>query len=247
MDIGLGWRDIVDILLLTLLFYQLMLLLKATRALPAIYGLVIIILVYFFSREMGLYTLQWLLENFLGSLFIVIIVLFQRDIRQMLTEVGLNRMRFWRKQSFNQENIQEIVDATKQMSQQKIGALIVIERRSPLGDILRGGTKLEALISRQLLVSIFFPKTPLHDGAVIISRGKIAAAGCILPLTTLASLQHDHGTRHRAAIGVTEESDAIVIVVSEEAGTISLAEKGTLIRSPDSMHLERALQVALET
>lgn len=245
---GTAWRDIIDIILVTMLFYQIIVRIKNTRALPAIYGLVIVILVYFFSREMGFYTLQWLLENFLASLFIIIIVLFQRDIREILTEMGLNRISlpFKQKKPVNEETINEIIAACKQMSQNKIGGLIVIERRSPLGDILRGGVSLDARISRALLVSIFFPKTPLHDGAVIIARNKIAAAGCILPLTVQQNLGSDRGTRHRAAIGVTEESDAVVIVISEEIGTISVAESGKLMPSPNEGHLRRVLEVALD-
>jgi len=244
-----SWRDVIDFLLVTLLFYQIIVRIKGTRAMPAIYGLLIIILVYFFSRELGFYTLQWLLENFLGSLFIIIIVLFQRDIREILTEMGLNRLKlpFLKKKAIpNEEIIDEIVTATRQMAQQKIGALIVIERRTPLGDILRGGITVDARITRALLVSIFFPKTPLHDGAVIIAHKRIAAAGCILPLTAQPNLANDHGTRHRAALGVTEESDALVVVVSEERGSVSIAEGGKLMASPSEMHLRRVLEVALD-
>ena len=250
MDItGFSWRDIIDVLLVTLLFYSIIVRIKGTRALPAIYALVLIVLVYFFSREMGIYTLQWLLENFLASLFIIIIILFQKDIRQILTEMGLNQVRlpfFKRKHASNDDLINEIVGACKQMARSKIGALIVMERRSPLGDILRGGVIIDARISRALLVSVFFPNTPLHDGAVVIAHGKLAAAGCILPLTAQPNLQNDHGTRHRAAIGVTEESDAMVIVVSEELGSISVAEGGKLMSSPNEVHLRRVLQVALD-
>ncbi len=244
-----SWRDVVDFALVTLLFYQIIVRIKGTRALPAIYGLLLLILVYFFSRELGFYTLQWLLENFLGSLFIIIIVLFQRDIREILTEMGLNRLRlpFLKKKSIpNEEIINEMLTAVRQMSHQKIGALLVIERRTPLGDLLRGGTNIDAKITRALLVSIFFPKTPLHDGAVLIAHKRIAAAGCILPLTTQTNMAHDHGTRHRAALGITEESDALVIVVSEELGSVSIAEGGRLMVSPSEMHLRRVLEVALD-
>lgn len=244
-----NWRVIIDFILITILFYQIIVRIRATRALPAVYGLFALILVYFFSRELGFYTLQWLLENFLGSLFIIIIVLFQRDIREILTEVGMNRLNFpffKRKKLPNEEIINELIAAARQMSHDQIGALIVIERRTPLGDILRGGVTVDARITRALLVSIFFPKTPLHDGAVIISRSRIAAAGCILPLTAQRNMTNDRGTRHRAAMGITEESDALVIVVSEERGTISIADNGKLTVSPNEMHLRRVLEVALE-
>ena len=245
MDItSFSWRDIIDVLLVTLLLYQIIVRIKGTRALPAIYALVLIVLVYFFSREMGIYTLQWLLENFLASLFIIIIILFQKDIRQILTEMGLNQIRLpflKRKNTINDDVINEILAACKQMTNNKIGALIVLERRSPLGDILRGGVTIDARISRALLVSIFFPNTPLHDGAVVIANGRLAAAGCILPLTVQPNLQNDHGTRHRAAIGITEESDALAIVVSEERGSISVAINGQLYPCSDSAHLRRLL------
>lgn len=244
-----SWRDIIDFILVTLLFYQVIVRIKGTRALPAIYSILFIILAYFFSRELGFYTLQWLLENFLGSLFIVIIILFQKDIREILTEVGLNRLRlpfFKKKQLPNEDIINEIVEATRQLAKQKTGALIVLERRSPLDDILRGGVILDARISRPLLVSIFSHNTPLHDGAVVIAQQRIAAAGCILPLSTQSTLANDHGTRHRAALGLTEESDALVLVISEERGSISVSENGKLILSPSEMHLRRVLEIALD-
>ncbi|MBQ4133640.1 MAG: diadenylate cyclase CdaA [Desulfovibrionaceae bacterium] len=244
-----NWREIIDFILVSFLFYQVIVRIRGTRALPAVYGLVALILIYFFSRELGFYTLQWLLENFLGSLFIIIIVLFQRDIREILTAMGLNRLNFpffKRRKIPNEEIVNELAAAARQMSHDRIGALIVIERRSPLGDILRGGVTVDAKITRALLVSIFFPKTPLHDGAVVIARGRVAAAGCILPLTAQQNMSNDRGTRHRAAMGVTEESDALVVVISEERGTISIAENGKLMVSPSEMHLRRVLEVALD-
>lgn len=239
----IGWRDILDMALVAVLFYRVIVLVKDTRAVSAIYGLLLLVLVYFVSRELGLYTLGWLLENFLGSLFLVIIVLFQRDIRQALTDMGARSFR--RRRSTEDEHLNEIIGAALYLAQRRIGALIVIERNVALGDMLERGVKLGARVSRELLITIFFPKTPLHDGAVIIRGRELAAAACILPLAAVTERQ-DFGTRHRAALGITEESDAVAVVVSEERGTITVAVGGKLTTSLDATRLKRVLRNILE-
>lgn len=242
-----GWRDFLDITLITILFYNIILMVRQTRAVAAIYGLALIILAYFISRWVGLVTLNLLLENVLRSLFLIVIIVFQRDIRQALTKIGARHWRFW---SFFRKHkdspiIPAITEAALYMAERKIGALIIVERGVPLGDTINRGTILNAEISPELLVSIFWPNSPLHDGATIIREGKILAAGCILPLSANET-KRDYGTRHRAAIGITEEADAVVVVVSEERGAISLCVGGDISKPLNKTSLPEALAAALE-
>ena len=239
---ALDWRDALDITLVTLLLYQIIQMVKGTRAVAAMLGLGVLMLVYFFSRMVGLYTLTWLLQHIFSSLFLVIVVIFQRDIRQALGEIGARYFRGRGKLRGN--TLDELVSACVEMGRLRIGALIVIERGIPLGDMMqREGERLDARLSRKLLMNIFYPKAPLHDGAVIISKGNITAAACILPLAVVQG--QNFGTRHRAALGITEESDALAVVVSEERGEISVASKGQLIRSLDAQKLKQVLSDAL--
>ena len=237
-----GWRDLLDILLVTVLLYRLLLMAHGTRSGAAMHGLLLVIFVYLVTRPMGINTLTWILENFLSSLVLVIVIIFQHDIRTALTYMGSRRGFFSSaRQKTNAELREKIADAASYMAQRKIGALIVIEGTVPLNDIAQGGVLLNADISRELLVTIFWHGSPLHDGAVVIRGNKIAAAGCILPLTTLVHGKQDYGTRHRAALGVTEDTDAIAVVVSEERGVASVAVKGKLIGGFDTAKLDRVL------
>ncbi len=236
--IPFSWRDILDITLVTILIYRVILLVKGTRALSALSGLLLLILIYLCAQYLGLYTLGWLLENIFGSIFLVIIILFHDDIRQALSKVGIHN--FWKKkQETSVELIDSIVWASQYFAKRRIGALIVFEREVALGDLMQEGVTLDAVISKELLLTIFYPMTALHDGAVIISKGRIAAAGCILPLAQMD--RQAFGTRHRAALGVTEVSDAFVIVVSEERGEISIVSRGKLIVIPNSEQLTESL------
>lgn len=239
-----GWRDILDIALVAFIIYRVIVLVKGTRAVSVFYGLLFLLVIYYFSDEFGLHTLHWLLANFLGSLFLVIIILFQRDIRKALAEMGAGRL--WFRSRPGLAILDELVLALLSMAQKRIGALVVIEKNTPLGDVLESGVKLNAAFSRDLLETIFYPNTPLHDGAVIIREDRIAAAGCILPLAVGIKARWDYGTRHRAALGMTEETDAIAIVVSEERGSISVAIGGKLITSLDEVRLRRVLASAWE-
>lgn len=234
--------DALDIALVSLLLYQVFQLLRGSRALAILMGLGILTGLYFLARALSLYTLSWLLQYIFGSLFVLIVVIFQADIRQALGEIG-SRGLFHRK-ALQQASVDDVVAACVEMARLRIGALIVIERRMRLGDMIkREGVRLDALISRQLLMNIFYPKAPLHDGAVIISGGRIMAGACILPLAVAKG--QNFGTRHRAALGITEESDAVAIAVSEERGEISIAMKGELIRSLDASRLRQVLNEIL--
>ena len=242
--IQFGWRDIVDIIVVAFIIYRVIILVKGTRAVPVFYGLLLLLVVFYFSGEFGLNTLHWLLANFLGSLFLVIIILFQRDIRKALAEMGAGRMFFRSKPGL--VILDELILSLISMAQKRIGALVVIEKGTPLGDVVESGVDLNSSFSKELLETIFYPNTPLHDGAAIIRGEKIVAAGCILPLAAGIKPNWDYGTRHRAAIGITEETDAIAIVVSEEMGKISLAIGGKLIASLDEVRLRRVLSSAWE-
>ena len=242
-NLQITWRDILDVLLVGYIFFRIILLIKGTRAVSVIYGLLLIIVTYFAAGQFGLYTLNWLLGNFLGSIFLVVIILFRRDIRKALAVMGATTI--FKKDSVQSAVLDELILALVHMAKNRTGALIVIERNVALGDMIERGVKLGAALSRELLITIFFPKTPLHDGAVIIRDNRIAAAACILPLA--AGLKHESslGTRHRAAIGVTEETDAVALIVSEERGSISLAVGGRITSSLNEARLKKVLAAAL--
>lgn len=232
------WRDALDILLAAFLLYQVIQLLRGSRALTVLTGLGLLTLLYFISRSMALYTLTWLLQHVFSSLFLLIVVIFQSDIRQALGEIGTNNL--FRKRALQHSAVEEVVMACVEMARLRVGALIVIERGTRLDDMIkREGVRVDALLSRQLLMNIFYPKAPLHDGAVLISKGRITAAACILPLAEAKG--QSFGTRHRAALGMTQECDAVVVVVSEERGEISVAMKGELVRSLDATRLRQVL------
>ncbi|MGX9367316.1 diadenylate cyclase CdaA [Desulfoplanes sp. PS50] len=242
-NLQFSWQDVVDIVLVAFIFYRLILLIRGTRAVSVIYGLFLLLVVYYSSGVFGLYTLHWLLGQFLGSIFLVVIILFQKDIRKALSAMGAGR--FWVKDRIGKEVIDELVLALSDMGRSKTGALVVIERNTPLGDIVERGVEINGLVTRDLLLTIFYPDTPLHDGAVIIRNDRIAAAGCILPLAVGLKHRASLGTRHRAAMGITEESDALAVVVSEERGTISVAIGGKIITSLEEVRLKRVLVSAL--
>lgn len=227
---------------MALLLYQVFQLLRGSRAMAILTGLGVIGALYLLARFVGLYTLEWLLQYIFGSLFILIVVIFQADIRQALGEMGAHR--FFRGKTLRESGVEEVVYACVEMARLRVGALIVIERSMKLGDMIkREGVRLDALISRQLLMNIFYPKAPMHDGAVIISSGRIMAGACILPLAVARG--QNFGTRHRAALGITQESDAVAIAVSEERGEISVAMKGELVRSLDASGLRQVLNEVL--
>jgi uncharacterized protein (TIGR00159 family) len=242
-NLQFSWQDVVDIVLVAFIFYRLILLIRGTRAVSVIYGLFLLLVVYYSSGVFGLYTLHWLLGQFLGSIFLVVIILFQKDIRKALSAMGAGR--FWVKDRVGKQVIDELVLALSDMGRSKTGALVVIERNTPLGDIVERGVEIDGLVTRDLLLTIFYPDTPLHDGAVIIRNDKIAAAGCILPLAVGLKHRATLGTRHRAAMGITEESDALAVVVSEERGTISVAIGGKITTSLEEVRLKRVLVSAL--
>jgi diadenylate cyclase len=244
--VSIRWQDVIDIAIVSALIYWIIILIKGTKAVQMIFGLALIIVAFIISRRGELLTLHWILNSFLSSIILVIIVIFQNDIRRALTTVGKNP--FFRGMSFTEEShfFEELIRASLSLASKKIGALIVFERNTGLGEYIEGGIDLEAKASKELIGSIFTPTSPLHDGAVIIRDGKIAAAGCFLPLSMDGEIDSDMGTRHRAAIGLTKETDAAVIVISEETGSISLALDGRITRNLDAPALRKILQRLFE-
>ena len=223
---SLRWQDVIDILIVTIIIYRIILLIRGTRAVQMLIGIIVITVIYFISRQLDLLTLHWLLKTFLNSIFLIVIIVFQRDIRRVLTQVG--KTPFQKHQAILSKDLNEIVKAAHHMARRRIGALIVIERETGLREYIESGHSLDAKLTRELLISIFMPSSPLHDGAVVVHNGRIHSAGCLLPLTHHTSLSKRYGTRHRAAMGLSEETDAVVIVVSEETQEISLAVNGTI-------------------
>ncbi|MBI5598948.1 MAG: TIGR00159 family protein [Deltaproteobacteria bacterium] len=208
----------IDIALVAVVLYWVMLLVKGTRGERMLWGLAVVVLVYFAAERMELLTLHWILNNFLGSIVIVIIVVFQQDIRRALVQMGRP---FTNHEAGATGFLDEISGAVAAMSSNRMGGLIVIERGIDLRDFLESGVNIDAEVSRELILTIFDPSSPLHDGAVFVRGGRIARAGCILPLTE-KKLAGKIGTRHMAAVGLSEETDAAVIVISEKTGEVSL-------------------------
>ena len=242
-NVQVTWRDILDVVLVGYIFFRLILLIKGTRAVSVVYGLLLVVIAYFAAGQFGLYTLNWLLGNFLGSIFLVVIILFRRDIRKALAAMGATTI--FKKDAVRSEVLDELILALVQMAKTRTGALIVIERNISLSDVVSGGIELDALFSKDLLLTIFHLDTPLHDGAVIIRDNKVHAAACILPLAVGLKHEASLGTRHRAAIGVTEETDAVALIVSEERGSISLAVGGRITSGLNEVRLQKVLGAAL--
>lgn len=236
-------RDLLDIGLVTFAVYRMLLLFRGTRAMQIAQGLLLVALVYFASQRLGLATAYMLLDRFLASLLLVVVVIFQGDIRRALIRVG-NRSFFfrWRK-SEDTRTLDEVSVVATQLAERRIGALIVFERDALLDEFVSHGTTLDAEVSQELLFAIFLPQqqNPLHDGAVLIRQGRIAKAGGILPLTGSTGLDRNFGTRHRAALGISEETDAVVVVVSEERGEVSLCFNGNIVRDLEGLSLRQAL------
>ena len=231
-----SWRDAIDIALVTLAIYWLLLLIRGTRAVQILFGVLVLIVLSLASQFFQFATTRWILDTLMGSAVLIIVVLFQHDIR---------RARFLRPDQEESAMVEEVVRAAQVLAQRATGALIVLERESALSDQIEQGMSINAELSTDLLISIFQTQSPLHDGAVVVRDGRIVSAGCILPLTLSQDLPEGVGTRHRAAVGVTEQSDALVIVVSEETAGISVVLGGEMLRDIDGPHLRVLLQEIL--
>lgn len=235
------FRDAIDVAIIAFVIYQIINLIRGTRAVQMLIGLVVVFVAFLSSRYFDLYALNWILDNFLGSILLVIVIIFQDDIRRALTQVG-TRPFFGVESGLHGQDLEEIIRAAVSLASKRIGALIVLQRDVGLNDFIEVGTRLDARVSKELITSIFQPLSPIHDGALIIHKGRIIAAGCFLPLTTNPHVSKTLGTRHRAAIGLTEETDAVVIVISEEEGAISMVREGRITRDLDAATLRSTLQ-----
>lgn len=238
----LRWQDALDIGIIAFVLYRLIHMIRGTRAMQMIIGLVVILLAYVSSQMFGLFTLNWVLDNFLGSIILVIIVIFQSDIRRALTQVGTAPLFGGADRIERGQVLEEITKAVVSLATRRIGGLIVLEREVGLNEYIEVGTRLDARVTRELLESVFIPHSPMHDGALVIQKGRVAAARCLLPLSVDPNLSQAFGTRHRAAVGLTEETDAVVIVISEERGKISLVVGGKVTQDLEGPQLRSSLQ-----
>ena len=242
----LRWQDVVDVAIIAFVSYRVINLIRGTRAAQMLMGLLVVFATYLGSQYFELYTLNWVLDNFLASMILVIVVIFQNDIRRALTQVGSGpTFAGGPDKMAHAQALEEVVRASSGLAGKRTGALLVFEREVGLNEYIEVGTRLDARVSRELIQSIFLPTSPIHDGALIVQKGRITAAGCFLPLTTNPNVSKTLGTRHRAAIGLTEETDAVVIVVSEEEGKVSLVREGKITRDLDPGTLRSTLQQLL--
>ena len=246
--------DIIDILVVSFIIYKAIEFMRETRSGQLVKGIVVLFCVFFISSAFNLVTIKWLLVQIFDYALVIVALVFQPELRRMLERVGQSNITtIGKMQNYDAKNkaiadcIDSVCKAVSNMSDKKIGALIVFERKTMLGEIVNTGTVIDATPSYEMIGNIFFPKSPLHDGAVIIRDGKLYAAGCILPLTSNNGLNSQLGTRHRAAIGMSENSDAVVLVVSEETGTISLAVNGAIKRDYNAVTLKEELYNQLLT
>lgn len=243
-----GWLDAIDIIIIAFLLYKLIVWTRQTRAYEVLKGIGILFLCSVFSQILELNTVSWVLDAFLksGSIIVVLVVLFQPEFRRFLEKLGRSgktmSTMFDTDSIDSIEMIRDVQRAILSMSRRKVGALIVVEQKTGLGDIINTGSPIDAILTGALIENIFEPNTPLHDGAVIVRGNRIAAAGCFLPLSDDISLARELGTRHRAALGVSTVSDSVTIVVSEETGAISFARDGKLVRYIDQKALNDLLE-----
>ena len=240
--------DVLEILLVAIIFYKLYAMIEGTRAITLVKGILVLFMTNFLCNVLQLNLLSWIFEKVMTWTFILLPIVFQPELRRTLEKIGQGRFLFHERTSLDEAEADKVVDelvkASKSLSATKTGALMVIERKMGLNDVSDTGIKLDAMITAELIGNIFFVNTPLHDGASIIRGKRIYAAGCLLPLTEKQGLSKELGTRHRAAIGISEQCDALVLVVSEETGIISIAENGKLTRNLDGESLTKMLRPA---
>lgn len=246
---NIGIFDIIDIAIVGYIFYKLYQLIKETRAEQLVRGIVILLIATKASEIMQLHVVNWILKNTMTVGVIALLIVFQPELRRVLEYVG--RTKFIIKPAMEDNEkvdvvVEEVVQSMTSLARQKIGALLVFERETGINDIIQTGTMTDAKVTRQLLINIFIPNTPLHDGAAVIRGGKIMAAGCFLPLTENKSLNKELGTRHRAGLGISEKSDCIALIVSEETGFISIAQNGKLYRDLSEESLRTVLLKGLK-
>ncbi|WP_432362023.1 diadenylate cyclase CdaA [Sporosarcina sp. UB5] len=238
-------KNIVDVLLVWFVFYKLITIIKGTKAVQLLKGIFVILIARILTEYLGLDTLKWMLDQVLMFGFLAIIILFQPEIRRALEQLGRGRL-FARSAMQEEEERERMIEAFKKsvsyMAKRRIGALISIEQETGLSEYIETGTPLNSILTSELLINIFIPNTPLHDGAVILQKNRIAAAGCYLPLSENPFISKELGTRHRAALGISEVTDAITIIVSEETGAVSITANGDINRNLSMEEFEKQLR-----
>ncbi|MCR4441559.1 MAG: diadenylate cyclase CdaA [Peptococcaceae bacterium] len=242
--------SLIDILIVAYVIFKAMMIIKGTRAVQLIKGLAVLIMASLISNWLGFRTVAWILAQLQTVLVVAIPVVFQPELRRVLEQLGRGKFFARPMAMLNQEALEnlinEVVRAVRILSKNSIGALIILERETGVNDFVETGIKIDGLVSAEFLVNIFIPKSPLHDGAVVVRGDRIIAAGCFLPLSENPNLSKELGTRHRAGLGLTEQSDAIAVIVSEETGVISVAEEGRLTRYLDENTLKEILNKRLQ-
>jgi diadenylate cyclase len=226
-------KDIADVLIVSYIIYRLIIMVRGTRAVQLLRGIVLLVITWALSTWLNLYTLKWLMNQMFTFGVVSVLIIFQPELRRALEQLGRGKLLFTRSSPEEQDvsdHINEVIKTVNYLARRKFGALIVFERETGLNDYIESGVKMNSLLSSELLSNVFIPNTPLHDGAVIIRGNQIMAAGCYLPLSENPFISKELGTRHRAAIGISEMCDAISVVVSEETGQISLAINGQIVR-----------------
>lgn len=240
------WVDALDVAVLAWLVYRVLLLIQGTRAMQSLLGLGLLGVVYLASDLFGLTTLHWVLDNLFVYVILVLLILFQDDLRRALARAGGTLFYRGPTQPSDANLLQEVIKAVFNLAQRKVGALVAIERTAALEPYVGGAQALDAEVSAELLQSVFHPSSPLHDGAVVIARNRVVAAGVFLPISLAKDVSKAYGTRHRAAIGLTEATDAVCLVVSEERGTVALVQYGSVVPVADAGDLRQRLTEGLE-
>lgn len=237
------WRPVLEITVLTVFFYYLFGLIRGTRAVQVLKGLIILLVIFFLAQRLKLDTINWILGRVFPVAVLILFIIFQPELRRALANLGSNP--FLPSLGRNEAVLDIIAEACYIMSKKRIGALIAIEDTVGLKNYIESGVRVDATVSPELLMTIFFPKNPLHDGGVVIEGGHVAAAACLFPLTQRQDIEKSMGTRHRAALGLSEETDAVIVAVSEETGKLSVAIEGNLIEVVDEESLKRILKERL--
>lgn len=240
----ISWIDLLDIAIVSFLFYKLLQLIRGGRAFQMVVGTLILVTLFFASRWAELAAVNWLLRNTLAYIGFAIIVLYQQELRKALAHLGQAPLFRFLNPATSKGTLDEVVFSVRTLAQRKMGAILVLERNIGLRGYIEGGVALDAVVTYDLLLSIFNPKSPLHDGAVILQGERVAAAACFLPISINPQLSKELGTRHRAAIGITEDTDAIALVVSEETGAITFVEEGKVFSGLDAEKLRARLKEA---
>lgn len=234
------WQDIADILIVSFIVYRIIILIRGTRAVQMLVGGLVVALLYFLSTAFDLLALQLLLRSVLSSILLILVIIFQDDIRRALTEMG--RAPFFRNQNIGDDDLTQLISAAVSLSRRRIGALIIIERETGLQEYIETGFIIDSRLVQELLLAIFQTKSPLHDGAVVIKKGRIHSAACVLPLSKNLNIDKRYGMRHRAALGLSEMTDAVILSVSEETQEISVVQGGTITPMRDEEKLESVLR-----